>query len=55
MHFSFRNQFCLREGLRLTPGAKRTTKTTENQFNDDVMGPTSEVVEPPAQFEYVGL
>jgi len=28
MHFSFRNQFCLREGLRLTPGAKQTTKTT---------------------------
>jgi len=25
---------------------------TENQFNEDVMGPTSEVVEPPGQFEY---
>ena len=25
---------------------------TENQFNEDVMGPTSEVVEPPAQFDY---
>ena len=25
---------------------------TENQFNEDIMGPTSEVVEPPAQFEY---
>jgi len=24
----------------------------ENQFNEDVMGPTSEVVEPPAQFDY---
>jgi len=27
---------------------------TENQFNEDVMGPTSEVVETPAQFEYSG-
>ena len=54
MHFSFRNQFCLHEGLRLTPGANQTTKTTENQFKDDVMGPTSEVVETPAQFEYSG-
>jgi len=26
---------------------------TENQFNEDVIGPTSEMVEPPAQFEYV--
>jgi len=26
----------------------------ENQFNEDVMGPTSEVVEPPSQFEYSG-
>jgi len=25
---------------------------TENQFHEDVIGPTSEVVEPPAQFEY---
>jgi len=52
MHFSFRNQFHLPEGLRPTPRAKQTTKTTENQFNEDVMGPTSEVVEPPAQFDY---
>ena len=27
---------------------------TENQFNENVMGPTSEVVEPPAQFQYAG-
>ena len=54
MHFCFRNQFCLCEGLHLTPGARQTTKTTENQFNEDVMGPTSEVVETPAQFEYSG-
>jgi len=26
----------------------------DNQFNEDVMGPTSEVVETPAQFEYSG-
>ena len=52
MHFSFRNQFHLPEGLRPIPGAKQTTKTTENQFNEDVMGPTPEVVETPAQFEY---
>jgi hypothetical protein len=25
---------------------------TENQFNEDIMGPTTEVVEPPAQFQY---
>ena len=25
---------------------------TENEFNENVMGPTSEVVEPPAQFAY---
>jgi len=40
------------EGLHLTPVARQTTKTTENQFNEDVMGPTPEVVEPPPQFEY---
>jgi hypothetical protein len=27
---------------------------TENQFNEDIMGQTSEVMEPPAQFEYAG-
>ena len=27
---------------------------TENHFNEDVMGLTSEVVETPAQFEYSG-
>jgi len=52
MHFSFRNQFCLLEGLCPTPGAKQTMKKTENQFNEDVMEPMSEVLEPPAQFEY---
>ena len=52
MHFSFRNQFHLPEGLRPTPGAKQTMKTTENQISEDIMGPTPEVVEPPALFEY---
>ena len=52
MHFSFRNQFHLPEGLRPTPGAKQTAKTRENQFNEYVMGPIPEVVEPPALFEY---
>ena len=52
MHFSFRNQFCLLEGLRPTPGVKQTMENTENQFDEDIMGPTSEVVETPTQFEY---
>jgi len=34
------------------PGAKQTMKKTEKQFNEDVMGQISEVVEPPAQFEH---
>jgi len=42
----------IHEGLCPKPGAKQTTKKRENQFHEDVMGPTSEVVEPPAQFEY---
>jgi hypothetical protein len=41
----------IHEGLCPKPGAKQTTKKRENQFHEDVMGPTSEVVEPPAQFE----
>jgi len=40
------------EDLRHTPGVTQTMKNTENQFDEDVMGPTSEVVEPSAQFEY---
>jgi hypothetical protein len=52
MHFSFRNRVHLLEGLRPKPGAKETTKKTESQFNEEVMEPTSEVVEPPARFEY---
>ena len=40
------------EGLRPTSGVKQTMKNTENQFHEDFMGPTSEVLEPPAQFEY---
>jgi hypothetical protein len=52
MHFSFRQQFRLLEGLRPTPGAKQTTKKTENQFNEDVVGLTLEAVEPPAKFEH---
>ena len=52
MHFSFRNRVHLLEGLRPKPGAKETMKKTESQFNEEVMEPTSEVVEPPARFEY---
>jgi len=38
----------LLEGLCPTPGVKQTTKKIEKQFNEEVMEPTSEVVEPPA-------